>query len=253
MNSKKMITVLLTAGAFLCSAGEVFKLDRVENWQKRSPLTQHSQGILRGRGRLVVLSAEMYPYDAKKRYKIKGLYRQLIGSDSNIFRIGIVQYDKNKQEIEFASGRIVPKTDTVLVRAASATDTVIYVKDASGWKRNALAAYAETAKELSPKNNITLKVRSVEKSGNEWKISFIGPINVDLPAGTVVRQYSSGGRFRFLGNGTGIQVLGDMNCSHWHPRTKYFRPVVLSGTNGIKPGEETPVFEMRYPRIEVSE
>ena len=253
MNSKLMITVLLTAGAFLCSAGEVFKLDRVEHWQERSPLTQHSQGILRGRGRLVVLSSEFYPYDSKKTYKFKGLYRQLIGSDSNIFRVGIVQYDKNKQEIEFASGRIVPKTDTVLIKAAAATDTAIYVKDASGWKRNALAAYAGTAKELSYKNTITLKVRSIEKSGDGWKVSFIGPVNVDLPAGTALRQYGSAGRFRFFGNGTGIQVLGDLTCTHWHPRAKYFRPVVLSGTNGIKPGEETPVFEMRHPRIEVSE
>ena len=249
----KIAIVLLTAGAFLCSAGEVYKLDRVEDWQKRSPLTQHKKGILRGRGRLVVLSAKFYPYDSKKTYKFKGLYRQLIGSESNIFRIGIVQYDKNKQEMEFASGRVVQKTDTVLTKAAAATDTAIFVKDASGWKRNALVAYSETAKQLSNKNNITLKLRSIEKSGDGWKISFAGPIDVDLPAGTAVRQYMSAGRFRFFGNGTGIQVLGDLTCTHWHPRTKYFRPVVLSGTNGIKPGEETPVFEMRNPRLEVSE
>ena len=119
MISAKIATAtLLFAGAFLCSAGEVYNLDRVEDWQDRSPLTQHAQGILRGRGRLVVLSAEYYPYDSKKTYQFKGLYRQLIGSESNIFRIGIVQYDKNKQEMEFASGRIVPKTDTVLTKAA---------------------------------------------------------------------------------------------------------------------------------------
>ena len=253
MNSKQMITVLLIAGAFLCSAGEVYNLDRVEDWQDRSPLTQHAQGILRGRGRLVVLTAKHYPYDVKKTYKIKGLYRQLVGSDSNVFRVGIVQYDKNKQEMEFASGRIVPKTETVLIKAATATDTAIFVKDASAWKRNALVTYAKTAKQLSHKENITLKLRSIEKSGDGWKISFVGPINVDLPAGTAVRQHLSGGRFRFLGNGTGIDVLGDMICTNLHPRAKYFRLVVISGANGIKPEDETPVFEMRYPRIEVSE
>ena len=251
--AKITTVVLLIAGAFLCSAGEVYNLDRVEDWQDRSPLSQHVQGILRGRGRLVVLSSKLYPYDAKKTYKFKGLYRQLVGSDSNVFRVGVVQYDKNKQEMEFASGRIVPKTDTVLTKAAVATDTAIFVKDASGWKRNALVAYAKTVKLLSSKENITLKLRSIEKSGDGWKISFIGPVNVDLPAGTAVRQYSSAGRFLFCGNGTGVQVLGDMTCTNWHPRTKYFRPVVISGANGIKPEEETPVFEMRYPRIEVSE
>jgi hypothetical protein len=254
MISAKIATAaLLFAGAFLCSAGEVYNLDRVEDWQDRSPLTQHAQGILRGRGRLVVLTAKHYPYDVKKTYKIKGLYRQLVGSDSNVFRVGIVQYDKNKQEMEFASGRIVPKTETVLIKAATATDTAIFVKDASAWKRNALVAYAKTVKQLSPKDNITLKLRSIEKSGDGWKISFIGPINVDLPAGTAVRQYNSAGRFRFCGSGTDIQVLGDMTCTNWHPRTKYFRPVVISGANGIKTGEESPVFEMRFPRIEVSE
>lgn len=253
MISAKIATAFLLAGACICSAGEVYKLDRVENWQARSPLSQHAQGILRGRGRLVVLSSEFYPYDSKKTYTIKGLYRQLIGSASNIFRVGVVQYDKNKQEMEFASGRTVPKSETVLAKAAAATDTAIFVKDASGWKRNALVAYAETVKKLSHRENITLKLRSIEKNGDEWKISFVGPINVDLPAGTAVRQHLSGGRFRFFGNGTDIQVLGDMTCTNLHPRTKFFRIVVISGANGIKPGEETPVFEMRYPRIEVSE
>ena len=255
MNYKKIAAALCLAGAFLCSAGEVYKLDRVEDWHNRSSLTQQAPGVLRGKGRIVAFSKEIYPYDAKKTYTFKGLYRQLPGSDSNIFRVGILPLDKDKKVIEFVTSHPKRNTDTVLAKAAAAGDTFIIVKDGSGWERNAQVAY-NTKPDLSDlpnKNIIAQNPQIIEKTEDGWKITFIKPVGIDLPAGTAVRQHHLGGRFRFAGNGTGGDVLSDLKCKRWDVGTKYFLVVVMSGTNGIKPGEQVPVLEMKNPRIEVTE
>ena len=255
MMNKKIAAALCLAGAFLCSAGEVYKLDSVENWQKTTQPMQHAPGILRGSGRVVFFSREIYPYDAKKTYTFKGLYRQLPGSDSNIFRVGILPLDKDKQVIEFVTSHPKRKTDTVLAKAAAAGDTFIIVKDGTGWEQNAQVAYNTKPdfSDLPNKNIIAQNPQVIEKTEEGWKISFAKPVGVALPAGTAVRQHYVGGRFRFAGNGTGGDVLSDLKCTAWDVGTKYFQVVVMSGTNGIKPGEQVPVLEMRNPRIEVTE
>lgn len=210
---------------------------------------------MRAQGRVGAFSKEIYPYDAKKTYTFKGIYRQLPGSDSNIFRIGILPLDKNKKVIEHVTSHPVRKTDTVLVKAAAAGDTSILVKDGTSWARNAHVAY-NTKPDLSDlpnKNIIRQNPQAIEKTQYGWVITFAKPVGVAIPAGTPLRQHYVGGTFRYAGSGTGGEVLSDLKCTMWDIGTEYFQVVVISGADGIQPGEQTPVFEMKNPYIEVTE
>ncbi|MBE6405880.1 MAG: hypothetical protein E7040_07655 [Lentisphaerae bacterium] len=255
MNFKKIAAAFLVMGAALCSAAEVYDLSRVEDWGKRSPLKVHGNGILRATGRVSLFSAKIYPYDAKKTYTFKGMYRQLPGSDSNIFRVGFLPLDKDKKVIEYYTSHPNVTTETVLAKAAAATDNFIIVKNGKKWnKRNLIAYNTKPDRSDLPNKNIIRQVpKNIEQTAEGWKITFAKPIGVAIPAGTGVRQHYQGGRFRFVGNGTGGQVLSNMKFRMMDPGMKYFQVVVVSGTGGIKPGEQIPVIEMRKPCIEVTE
>ena len=255
MNFKKIASTFLVIGAALCSAAEVYDLSRVEDWEKRSPVKVHGNGILRATGRVSLFSAKIYPYDAKKTYTFKGMYRQLPGSDSNIFRVGILPLDKDKKVIEYYTSHPNVATETVLVKDVAATDNFIIVKNGKKWNKLNFVAY-NTKPDLSdlPNKNIIKQVpKNIEQTAEGWKITFARPIGVAISAETGVRQHPQGGRFRFAGNGTGGQVLSNMKFVTMDPGTKYFQVIIVSGTGGIKPGEQIPVIEMRKPRIEVSE
>ena len=255
MNFKKMTATLLVMGAALCSAAEVYDLSRIEDWEKKSPLNVHGNGILRATGRVSLFSAKIYPYDAKKTYTFKGMYRQLPGSDSNIFRIGFLPLDKDKKLIEYYTSHPNIATETVLLKAAAAADNFIIVKNGKKWNKSGLVAYLTKPdrSDLPNKNIIKQVPKTIEQTAEGWKITFARPIGIAIPAGTGVRQHYQGGRFRFAGNGTGGQVLSNMKFRMMDPGMKYFQVIVVSGANGIKPGEQIPVIEMRKPRIEVTE
>ena len=252
---KIVAVALCMTGVFLCSGAEIYQLSRVEDWGKRSPFSQHAQNVLHGCGRIVAFSTKIYPYNPKKTYTFKGLYRQLPGSDSNIFRIGILPLDKDQKPIEYVFSHPVKKTDTVLQKAVAPGDTSILVQDASGWKRNAQIAFNTKVdlSDLPNKNIIRQNPQAIEKTQNGWVITFAKPVGVAIPAGKPLRQHYVGSTFRYAGSGTGGEVLGDFKCTRWDIGTEYFQAVVVSGANGIQPGEQTPVFEMKNPYIEVTE
>jgi hypothetical protein len=255
MNLKKLAAALIATGAIVCSAAEVYDLSKLEHWAHKNPFKQHGTGVLRGTGRLSAFSKQIYPYDEKKTYKFKGLYRQLPGSDSNVVRIGILPLDKDKKLIEYYTSHPNTATETVLAKDAAATDTVIIVKNGAKWNKYGLTAYNTKAdqSDIPNKNIIRQAPKSIEKTAEGWKITFARPIGVALKAGIGVRQHYQGGRFRFMGEIRGNKVLSDMNFKMIDKGMKYFQVVVISGTEGIKPGEQIPVVEMRKPRIEVSE
>ena len=255
MNLKKIAAALFVTGAVVCSAAEVYDLSKLEDWAHKNPFKLHGKGILRGTGRLTAFSKQIYPYDEKKTYKFKGLYRQLPGSDSNVVRIGILPLDKDKKVIEYYTSHPNPHTNTVLVKDAAATDSVILIQNGAKWNKSGLIAYNTKAdfSDVPNKNIIKQVPKAIEKTAEGWKITFARPIGVALKAGTGVRQHYQGGRFRFAGEVRGNKVLSDMKFKMIDKGMKYFQVVVISGTEGIKPGEQIPVVEMRKPRIEVSE
>ena len=89
------IAAAVAAFVFVSAEAEEYKLGNISDWQKSGGFVQHAPNILHGKGRIVAFSAKTFPYDPQKTYTFKGLYRQKPGSDSNIFRIGIVPLDEN--------------------------------------------------------------------------------------------------------------------------------------------------------------
>ena len=254
MNFRKIAFALSMAGTFLCSA-EVYDLSKIESWKTPNPLIQQSSNTLRAKGRLTVFSKEIYPYDAKKTYTFKGLYRQLPGgSTNNYFRIGILPLDENKKTIQYYASHPNVSTNTVLAKAVVATDDFIIVENGSKWNKSGLTAYNTKPDQSDlPNNNIIKQVpKSIEQTADGWKISFAKPVGVAIPAGTGVRQHYQGGWFRFAGNVSEGKVVSNMKLTGVDVGTKYIQVVIVSGV-GVKPDEPTPVIEMRKPALEVSE
>lgn len=257
MFNTKIIALCCMASAALCSAAEVvevYDLSKVENWGKRDPIGIYAPGVIRAKGRITLSSRKIYPYDSTKTYTFKGLYRQLPGSDSNIFRIGILTLDKDKKVIEFVHSHPIPKTDAVLAKAVTAKDTVIYVKGGADWRAYSRIAYntKPDQSDIPNRNIINSALKKVEKTSDGWKVTLAKPAGVAIAKGTNVRQHYLGGRFRFAGVGTGSKVLSNLKCVRWDKGTKFFQVIVVSGADGLKPGDKAPVLEMRNPRIEVT-
>ena len=252
MKFKTIAAAFFAAGAVICSAAEVYDLSAREAWEKRAPLTVHGKGVLRAKGRITIVSKDIYPYDAKKTYTFKGLYRQLPGSGNNIFRIGIIPLDKDKKLIEYYTSHPNTATNAILKKDAAATDNFILIDNGLKWNKSSLIAYntKPDQSDLPNKNIIKQVPQSIEQTAEGWKISFAKPIGVALTAGTGVRQHAQGGRFRFAGNVVDGKVLSNMKFSGVDVGTKYFQVIIVSGTS-MKPGEEPPVVEMRKPAIEV--
>ena len=252
MKFKTIAAAFFAAGAVICSAAEIYDLSTPEVWEKRAPLTVHGKGILRAKGRITIVSKDVYPYDATKTYTFKGLYRQIPGSGKNIFRIGIIPLDKDKKLIEYYTSHPNTATNAILKKDAAATDNFIMIDKGIKWNKTSFVAY-QTKPDFSdlPNKNIIRQVpQSIEQTADGWKISFAKPIGVAIKAGTGVRQHYQGGRFRFAGNVVDGKVLSNMKFSGVDVGTKYFQVILVSGTS-MKPGEEPPVVEMRKPAIEV--
>ena len=253
MEKMKILTAIPAAAAFFLAAeaGE-YRLDRASDWNSPK-VVQHAPGVLRVTGRLVAYSKETYPYDPGKKYTVKGLFRQLPGSDSNIFRIGIQPLGEDMKPMEWVYTHPAKDTDTILVSPVKPEDKSILVSDASKWRKSAqLALHARPDLSDLPNRNVVRQFPlAVEKTDKGWLVTYPKALGVGAPAGTGVRQHHRGGPFRYAGSGTAGEVLGDLPCRLWDAGTKYFRVVILSGTNRLNPGDRTPIFEMQDPRLEV--
>ncbi|MBQ7694234.1 MAG: hypothetical protein IJT50_03835 [Lentisphaeria bacterium] len=249
---KKTIAALSAVCLFCGIRAEEYQLNRASDWTNPQ-IVQHAPGILRATGRVVAFSKKIYPYDPGKKYVIKGLFRQLPGSDSNIFRIGIQPLGEDKKPMEWAYTHVAKGTDTTLVSPVKPEDKSILVADASKWRKSAQLAF-HTNPDLSdlPNRNIARQFpQSIKKTAEGWRVTYSKALGISAPAGTGVRQHHRGGPFRYAGSGTAGEVLGDLPCRLWDAGTKYFRVVILSGTNRLNPGDRTPIFEMQNPRLEV--
>jgi hypothetical protein len=65
-----------------------------------------------------------------------------------------------------------------------------------------------------------------------------------------LRQQRNGSQYLYQATGTAGEVLGNIKCSRWAPETKFFRVIILSGTDGIKLNENIPLLEIINPAVE---
>ncbi len=249
---RKAVAAMAFCAAVSVSAEE-YSLSSLKDWHKGANLVQHAPGVLRGKGRVSALTSKIYPYTPGKTYVIKGLFHQLAGSDSNVFRIGIQPLDEKGKSLDYSAAHPEPNTDTVLTKAVRPEDKAIFVKNASRWGRGRSIALGTSPdlSDLPNKNIIHQNPTAFTKTKDGWKISFAKPVGFSFAAGTGVRLHRRGGWNRYVGIGTGGQVLFDLKCKDWDIGTKGFRVVVLSGMGKVPAGERTPVLEIRNARIEV--
>jgi hypothetical protein len=229
-----------------------YKLDKTTHWQRNGGFIQYAPNILHGKGRIVAFSKDCFAYNPKKTYTLKGIYRQKPGSESNIFRIGIVPLDKDKKVIEYAYNNPLKNSDTVLLQAVNKSDTTIIVKNAANWNKRCFIAF-NTKLDYSdlPNYNLLRQMpQKITKVANGWKITFAKAVNVSYKAGTPLRQQRNGSQYLYQATGTAGEVLGNIKCSRWAPGTKFFRVIILSGTDGIKLNENIPILEIINPAVE---
>ena len=249
---RKTVAVSLFCAAFAVSAEE-YSLSNVKDWHRGSNLVQHTPGVLRGKGRISAISSKIFPYTPGKTYVLRGLIHQLAGSDSNIFRVGIQPLDEKGKSLDYSAGHPEPNTDTVLTKPVRPEDKCIFVKDTSRWNKGRSIALGTSPdqSDLPNKNIIHQNPTAFTKTADGWKISFAKPVGFSFAAGTGVRLHRRGGWNRYVGIGTGGQVLFDLKCNDWDIGTKGFRVTVISGTGKAQPGERVPVLEIRNLRLEV--
>ena len=248
----KAAAASLFCAVFAVSAEE-YSLGNVKDWHRGANLVQHAPGVLRGKGRVSATTTRIYPYTPGKTYVIKGLFHQLAGSDSNVFRVAVQPLDEKGKSLDYSASHYEPNTDTVLTKPVRPEDKFIFVKDTSRWGKGKSIALGTSPdlSDLPNKNIIHQNPTSFVKTAEGWKISFAKPVGFSFAAGTGVRLHRRGSWNRYVGIGTGGQVLFDLKCKDWDLGTKGFRVVVISGMGKVPQGERVPVLEMRNPRIEV--
>lgn len=148
--------------------------------------------------------------------------------------IGVVCYDKDKKMINITHVNRVAGTDTVLAKPCTFTDSKIYVKDGSKWRKGGiyLAAF-ETKPDFSdlPNRNITrIGIKDVKKlADGTWEISFSNEIGKEYPAGANIREHATGGTYDYLyyGKLSDMKKTNDFPVSRMRPGTQYIGFIIL--------------------------
>lgn len=237
-----------------CCAAEEIPLNRISDWELTMKLTRPEEGVLRLTGRDRLISRQTFRYDPAGKYRISGSF-DFLPDKENLFNIGIVPLDGNKRKLDGRHTLSIPKTDTTLTQAAKAGDSVLFVSDASGWRRNndwCVIAYKTKTdhSDLPNKNIIAAAPVRVEKTDGGWRVELSRKIDADIPAGTGVRLHHTGGFYRWLLKpergvakwNTPIEIPGE-------PGMQYFQVVVSTTTQPLKSGSQLPVLEMRNFRL----
>ena len=140
------------------------------------------------------------PVDPAKKYRISFEYRLAPGSKPvNNFYLGPVGFDAKGVKVVSSTQNVVAGSDTIIVEAATAGDTVIKIKNGSKWLVKWSFAAFDTKPDLSDLPNTDLvSVKAVEKTGDVWSITLARPLKKDYAAGTNVRNQRAGATYRYV-------------------------------------------------------
>ena len=150
-----------------------------------------------------------------------------------LYYVGIVNFDKNGKRIQISYVNPVKDSDTVLAAPCKKTDTVLKVKDASKFRKNACIAY-NTKKDLSDLPNFTAaeicKIKDIVKKDDCWEVTLSRPCNVEYPADTPVRAHF-GGWYQYI------------ICGHTPPAAGQWKSytIKIAGTQVGNPGTKWTV------------
>jgi len=194
---------------------------------------------------------ELIPIDVTKTYKISGWFKSADDKKTNLY-LGIVPYDADKKQIQYAFVGVIPGSEAELAEACKAEDTVLKVKDASKWvinnKINQVAFGTDNSgayKDL-PNSKLSPVVAKAEKKGNCWEVTLTKPCGLAYPANTTIRLQTAGGwqypliatKFQspewkeLSGLIKGVSTSGAHHTQFW-PGTKYVHILVFALEGGM--------------------
>jgi len=205
MDLTSKLTAGLFAAACVCSlaAAELSISEPADFTQPRRASKSDDGIIVKGAG-FQLFSAKTLTLDPAKKYKVSGEFRLKEGEESGAVYLGLVPLNAEGKQITSGSVNVVPKSDTVVAKAAAAGDTVVYVEDASKWNKETPYAYIafNTKPDYSDlPNSDTIKIPKGEiaQEGELWKVTLKTPLTKDIPAGTGVRQQRAGAAYIYSG------------------------------------------------------
>ncbi len=253
----KVAIALLTVGCATVFAAEVLKPAEQKDFLKDSRLS-FADGVFSCKGNYAILmSAEIFPVDPSKKYRISGKFRAKPGTEPAVLYFGYVPHDGKNAAIASASVNWFPNTETQLAEPAKAGETVLKVKDASKWnmKANHGVVAFNVKPDFSdlPNSDIADAVPGkIENKGDVWEITLKAPLKKAYEKGTAVRQQTHGGTYIYNG-AAGRKTSDDWQtfsgvisghaksgntAAQWWPGTKAAR--ILIGANyGAKGKFET--------------
>ncbi len=199
-----------------------------------------------GQGQVMVQSNEFIPIDPNKSYTMTAWVKST-GKETSVFYAGLIPCDADKNPIEHTLVDAIAATDTVMTEACTAADKVIKVTDASTWKTLDFGCVAFAVddsghyKDLPNRNLSTYGVVACVNKGKYWEVQLKEACGKAYPAGTKVREQTSGGTYIYAaasGIGAGPQwaqitgtVKGSAICGapndQWWAGTKYARVLFL--------------------------
>ena len=154
-------------------------------------------GVIRVQGRVNLVSKEIFDVQPGKTYTLTGSFKAA-GAEGARLYFGFSQFDKTGKDIQTVNTNTIAWTDTVLLRAAKASDKILMVKNAAKWKKFSTCVIVHHTstdfKDLPNFNILENPVKAIKKiSSNEWEVTLSKSVGLDLPAGTQIRQHGGKG------------------------------------------------------------
>ena len=226
----------LAAAACVCplAAAEVISISKPADFTAPKRVSQSNEGVIVEGAVFSLFSAKTVKLDPAKKYKVSGEFRLKAGGKTGTVYLGLVPLDARGRQITSTSVNVIPKSDTVLAKAAAAGDKAVYVKDASKWDKKTPHGYLafNTKPDYSDLPNWNfVKQGAIEQNGNLWKITLKDPLKKAVAAGTGVRQQRAGAAYIYSGYKTGIP-------QEW---------TVVSGVISGKPAKSGITFKALWP------
>ena len=199
-----------------------------------------------------VLNSGLIPVDTSKKYRISGWFRSA-DDKKTVFYLGLVPFDADKKQIQCFSVNAVTGSETELAEACKAGDTVLKVKNASGWlirnKYDHIAFETDNSGAYGdlPNSRITSPIVKVEQKDNLWEVTLEKPCGKAYSTNTPVRIQRDGATYMYPVSCTEFQypewkefsaeITGEaksgVHRNQFWTKTKYVKIVVLALQGGM--------------------
>ena len=194
-----------------------------------------------------IKSKQIVPVDFNKTYTLSG-WMKSVGQGQSTVYLGLIALDKNKHEIAPCHVYCIPATETTLAQACKKEDKVVRIADGGKWKGGLAMCIAFAVDDsgqfgdLPNRNVSSIGITKIEKEGDCWAVHLAKECGRAYPAGTKIREHSSGGTYiycaasckpvpmewtQFKGTVKGMSKSA-APANQWWPGTKYAKVFIYA-------------------------